>query len=96
MRVSLGRTVVVENKPGAVGIVANLAVKSAALQHIDGKPGVFVEDEDGFEKRDVVLGVSDDDMIEIVSGVAPGDKVVVGNSFILKAELGKGEAEHVH
>ena len=30
MRVSLGRTVVVENKPGAVGIVANLAVKSAA------------------------------------------------------------------
>jgi tripartite-type tricarboxylate transporter receptor subunit TctC len=29
MRVSLGRTVVVENKPGAVGIVANLAVKSA-------------------------------------------------------------------
>src|ERR1700759_886163 len=30
MRVSLGRTVVVENKPGAVGIVAHLAVKSAA------------------------------------------------------------------
>ena len=29
MRVSLRRTVVVENKPGAVGIVANLAVKSA-------------------------------------------------------------------
>ncbi|MBN9090279.1 MAG: hypothetical protein J0J01_25490 [Reyranella sp.] len=29
MRVSLGRTVVVENKTGAVGIVANLAVKSA-------------------------------------------------------------------
>ena len=29
MRVSLGRTVVVENKPGAVGIVANLTVKSA-------------------------------------------------------------------
>jgi len=29
MRISLGRTVVVENKPGAVGIVANLAVKSA-------------------------------------------------------------------
>ena len=30
MRVSLGRPVVVENKPGAGGIVANLAVKSAA------------------------------------------------------------------
>src|SRR5436190_22430194 len=30
MRVSLGRTVVVENKPGAVGIVAAVAVKAAA------------------------------------------------------------------
>ncbi len=30
MRVTLGRAVVVENKPGAAGIVANLAVKSAA------------------------------------------------------------------
>ena len=30
MRVSLGRPVVVENKPGAAGIVANLAVKAAA------------------------------------------------------------------
>jgi tripartite-type tricarboxylate transporter receptor subunit TctC len=30
MRLSLGRTVVVENKTGAVGIVANLAVKAAA------------------------------------------------------------------
>jgi tripartite-type tricarboxylate transporter receptor subunit TctC len=30
MRVSLGRAVVVENKTGAVGIVANLAVKAAA------------------------------------------------------------------
>ncbi|MBN9486087.1 MAG: ABC transporter substrate-binding protein [Alphaproteobacteria bacterium] len=30
MRVSLGRSVVVENKPGAGGIVANMAVKAAA------------------------------------------------------------------
>ena len=30
MRISLGRPVVVENKPGAAGIVANLAVKAAA------------------------------------------------------------------
>ena len=75
---------------------AAVAVKQSALQYIDGKPVVFIEDEDGFEKRDIALGVKDDTMIEIVSGVAAGDKVVVGNSFILKAELGKGEAEHVH
>lgn len=73
-----------------------VAVKETAVQHIDGKPVVFVEDEDGFEKREVTLGARDAAMVEIVSGVAAGDKVVTGNSFILKAELGKGEAEHVH
>src|SRR5205807_843866 len=31
MRVSLGRPVVVENKPGAAGMIANTAVKAAAL-----------------------------------------------------------------
>lgn len=75
---------------------AAVAVKQSALQYIDGKPVVFVEDDDGFEKREVELGLKDDTMVEILFGVLPGDKVVTGNSFILKAELGKGEAEHVH
>ena len=75
---------------------AAVAVKQTALQYIEDKPVVFVEDDDGFEKRDVEIGVKDDVMIEILAGVSAGDKVVTGNSFILKAELGKGEAEHVH
>jgi cobalt-zinc-cadmium efflux system membrane fusion protein len=75
---------------------AAVAVKQTAVQYIEDKPVVFVEDEDGFEKREVKIGVKDDAMIEILAGVSAGDKVVVGNSFILKAELGKGEAEHVH
>lgn len=74
----------------------SVAVKQTALQYIDGKTVVFVEDADGFEKREVEIGFKDDTMIEIVFGVLAGDKVVTGNSFILKAELGKGEAEHVH
>ena len=44
----------------------------------------------------MTLGTRDASLVEVVSGVAAGDKVVTGNSFILKAELGKGEAEHVH
>lgn len=73
-----------------------VAVKQSAVQYIEGKPVVFVEDEDGFEKRAVELGIKDDALVEILFGVLPGDKVVEDNSFILKAELGKGEAEHVH
>lgn len=75
---------------------AAVAVKQSALQYIENKPVVFVETEKGFEKREVELGNKDDAMVEILFGVLPGDKVVVGNSFVLKSELGKAEAEHVH
>ena len=73
-----------------------VAVKHAAIQQIDNKPVVFVEGKDGFEARDVELGFKDDDLVEILFGVVAGDKVVTGNSFVLKAELGKAEATHQH
>lgn len=75
---------------------AQVAVKETSVQYIDNKAVVFVETDGGFETRQVELGLKDETMIEVVSGVAAGDKVVTGNSFLLKAELGKGEAEHVH
>ena len=67
-----------------------------ALQTIEGKRVVFVRVPDGFAKREVELGRADDDAVEVVSGLSPGEEVVVGNSFLLKAELGKSEAEHGH
>ena len=73
-----------------------VAVKQSAVQHIAGKPVVFVETKDGFEAREVEFGLKDDDMAEIIFGVVAGDKVVTGNSFVLKAEIGKGEATHEH
>lgn len=82
--------VLVSEQPAAV------AVKQTAVQYVDGKAVVFVEDADGFEKREVELGFKDDTMVEVLFGVMAGDKVVTGNSFILKSELGKSEAEHVH
>jgi cobalt-zinc-cadmium efflux system membrane fusion protein len=75
---------------------AAVAVKQTAVQYIDNKPVVFVETDKGFDKREVELGHKDETLVEILFGVLPGDKVVAGNSFILKAELGKSEAEHVH
>ena len=68
----------------------------AALQTIEGKRVVFVRVPEGFAKREVELGRADDDAVEIVSGLTPGEGVVVGNSFLLKAELGKSEAGHGH
>ena len=68
----------------------------AALQSIKGEQVVFVRTKQGFEKRDVVLGKQDDAAVEVVFGLDPGEEVAVANSFVLKAELGKAEAEHAH
>jgi len=73
-----------------------VAVKQSAVQYVDGKPVIFVETKEGFEARDVEFGLKDDDTVEILFGAVAGDKVVTGNSFVLKAEIGKGEATHEH
>lgn len=75
---------------------APVAVKLGAIQTLKDKTVVFVEEGEGFEAREVELGVRDNERVEILSGLLPGDKYVSVNSFILKAELGKAEAEHEH
>lgn len=74
----------------------DLRLPKAALQTVGGEQVVFVRTADGFEKREVATGKSDDAFVEIVFGLDPGEEVAVGNSFVLKAELGKAEAEHAH
>lgn len=71
------------------------AVDATALRTAAGKPVVFVEREPGrFVPRGVVLGRRDKDAVEILSGLRPGERYAAGNTFILQAELEKGEAEH--
>ena len=52
---------------------------------------VFVPEGDRFEARPVRLGRRGPDFVEIVSGLALGDALVVEGAFALKAELQKGE-----
>lgn len=73
-----------------------LAVASGALQTLDERTVVFVREEAGFEPRTVRTGHADSERSEIVKGLAAGEIYVARNSFILKAELGKGSAEHEH
>ena len=75
---------------------AALAVRNEALQTLEDNTVVFVAEEGAFEPRPVQLGRSDGEHTEIVAGLTTGDLYVADNSFILKAELGKGEAEHGH
>ena len=73
-----------------------LAVPEVALQELEGRTSVFVEDAGGFESRVVKTGRRDGDVVEILDGLTAGEAVVGDGSFVLKAELGKGEAEHGH
>jgi cobalt-zinc-cadmium efflux system membrane fusion protein len=45
----------------------------------------------GFQKRIVTTGRSDDQYVEITSRLSAGEQIAVKNTFLLKAELGKGE-----
>lgn len=74
----------------------DLRVPRSALQTIAGESVLFVRTADGFEKREVALGAGDDQSVEIVFGLDAGENIAVANSFVLKAELGKAEAEHAH
>lgn len=75
---------------------AAIVVQRAALQTIGGRPSVFVETEEGFTAHPVTLGRTGETLVEVITGIEAGDRYAAANSFLLKAELGKGEAEHEH
>ncbi|BBU32336.1 cobalt-zinc-cadmium resistance protein (plasmid) [Burkholderia sp. THE68] len=77
----------------AGGQTVPVAVVSDALQEIDGSPAVFVATPKGFVAQPVRTGRKDDRMVEVVSGLSVGQQYVASNSFVLKAELGKGSVE---
>src|SRR6266508_1455366 len=70
-----------------------LAVPVNAIQTISNQKVVFVRIPEGFEKRAIVVDRSDDSLAEVVTGLQPGEVVAVGNTFLLKAQLMKGQSE---
>jgi cobalt-zinc-cadmium efflux system membrane fusion protein len=68
-----------------------------AIQTFEGQSVVFVQDEDGIEPKPVTLGRRNDLMVELLGDdIALGTPIVVTNSFLMKAELGKSAAGHDH
>ena len=76
-----------------------VAVPAAALQHTRAGWSVFLPREDGaFEVRAVGRGRDLGGEVEVLSGLEPGELVVVEGAFLLKAEREKnrGDAGHDH
>lgn len=74
----------------------DIAIKLSALQTVEGRTVVFVRNGDKFDVRDVELGNRDEENVEVLFGLLPGDLYAAKNSFVVKAELGKGSASHEH
>lgn len=77
-------------------INAPLLVRKSAVQLVEDQSVVFVKGHDGFEPREVQLGRANKSHVEVLSGLEAGETYVAGNSFVLKSELGKEDAEHGH
>lgn len=71
-----------------------VAVKESAVQTLEDKEVVFVREKDSCEARPVTFGKRDGEMREVTYGIKPGEKYAAENSFIIKSEIGKGEAAH--
>ena len=77
-------------------VTAPLAVKASAIQTFRDWKVVFIRVGDFFEVRPVELGRRDGEWVEVLSGLAAGQRYAAENSFVLKAELGKAGASHDH
>lgn len=74
----------------------SVTVPLTAVQTVEGRDVVFVRTPQGFRVQPVTLGARGNGRIMVASGLSGKERIAVDNSFTLKAELGKGEAEHGH
>lgn len=77
-------------------LTATVRISTKALQYIEGQATVFVHEHGKYTAVPVTLGVQDDNFVEVLSGLHSGDEYVSENSYLIKADLGKSEAEHEH
>ncbi|HNP37684.1 MAG TPA: efflux RND transporter periplasmic adaptor subunit [Woeseiaceae bacterium] len=69
-----------------------LAIPRTAVQTVEDKPSVFVRAKDGFSIKHVVLGAAAAGYVKVLSGLEGNEQIAVSNTYLLKAEHGKGEA----
>lgn len=76
--------------------VVPVAVKSSAIQTIEGKKVIFVQDGNAFKPVEFKIGIQGKEFTQILKGITNGQKYVGNNSFLLKAQLEKESASHSH
>ncbi|HJO11800.1 MAG TPA: efflux RND transporter periplasmic adaptor subunit [Gammaproteobacteria bacterium] len=74
----------------------SLAVDNRALQSFRDWQVVFIQIGDSYEIRPLELGRTNGRFTEVLGGFNAGDRYVVENSYLLKADLEKSGATHDH
>lgn len=73
-----------------------VAVSVDAIQSLRDWSVVFGRYGDYFEARPLELGRSDGRFVEVRKGLLAGERYAAGNSFLIKADIGKAGASHDH
>lgn len=74
----------------------SLAVAKDAVQNLGGRQGVFVKHGDEYTFTPLALGRADDHFYEVIDGLERSAEYVSQNSYLIKADIEKSEAEHEH
>jgi cobalt-zinc-cadmium efflux system membrane fusion protein len=77
-------------------VAVPLAISLEGIQTLRDWTVVFGRYGEYFEARPVKLGRRDDKYVEVLQGLQAGDKYAAGNSFLIKADIGKAGASHDH
>ncbi len=77
-------------------IAVPLAVRAEALQTFRDWDVVFMNEGTLFEVRPLELGRRDSEWVEVLEGLAVGQRYAAQNTFILKADVAKSGATHDH
>jgi cobalt-zinc-cadmium efflux system membrane fusion protein len=72
------------------------AMPADALQTWRNMPVAFIRVGDIYEVRPVVTGRRDSRFVEVLDGLKAGDEIVVGQSYLIKADIEKSGATHDH
>ncbi|MBL9189791.1 MAG: efflux RND transporter periplasmic adaptor subunit [Opitutaceae bacterium] len=73
-----------------------VAVKESGLQTLFDFTVVFTQHGDVYQGRPLTLGRRSGGFVEVLKGLAAGERYVTENSFLLKADIGKTGASHDH
>lgn len=75
---------------------AALVVPVSALQTAEDQDVVYVQQGQTYHTRPVKLGRRDAERVEVLEGLAAGERVVVAQSFLIKADIEKSTVEEDH